>query len=130
MQVIDNPKEDAKIPIVQNGANYNMPFGTLHKLLIQIYNNSDIPDILKQQLQIQIDSKASIKDIPTKVSQLINDSNFLTSLSAFDNFYTKQEIYSKGETYSREEISNLLGALNITTATDADIQSLYNQIYL
>ena len=37
MQVIDNPKEDAKIPIVQNGANYNMPFGTLRKLLIQIY---------------------------------------------------------------------------------------------
>ena len=42
MQVIDNPKEDAKIPIVQNGTNYSMPFGTLNKLLIQIYENSDI----------------------------------------------------------------------------------------
>ena len=41
MQVIDNPKEDAKIPIVQNGTNYSMPFGTLNKLLIQIYENSD-----------------------------------------------------------------------------------------
>ena len=42
MQVINNPKEDAKIPIVQNGTNYSMPFGTLSKLLIQIYENSDI----------------------------------------------------------------------------------------
>ena len=42
MQVIDNPKEDAQIPIVQNGTNYSMPFGTLYKLLIQISENSDI----------------------------------------------------------------------------------------
>ena len=42
MQVIDNPTDDAKIPIVQNGTNYSMPFGTLNKLLIQIYKNSDI----------------------------------------------------------------------------------------
>ena len=42
MQVIDNPKEDAQIPIVQNGTNYSMSFGTLYKLLIQISENSDI----------------------------------------------------------------------------------------
>ena len=42
MQVINNPREDAQIPIVQNGTNYSMPFGTLSKLLIQIYKNSDI----------------------------------------------------------------------------------------
>ena len=41
MQVINNPREDAQIPIVQNGTNYSMPFGTLNKLLIQIYENSD-----------------------------------------------------------------------------------------
>ena len=129
MQVIDNPTDDAKIPIVQNGTNYSMLFGTLSKLFIRIYENSDIPDILKQ-LQTQINSKANVSDIPTKVSQLVNDSNFLTSLTAFDNIYTKQEVYSKGETYSKEEIANLLEALNISTATDTDIRSLYNQIYL
>ena len=55
MQVIDNPREDAQIPIVQNGTNYSMPFGTLNKLITQIYEDYDIPNAL-QQLQIQIDS--------------------------------------------------------------------------
>ena len=53
MQVIDNPREDAQIPIVQNGTNYSMPFGTFNKLITQIYEDYDIPNTL-QQLQIQI----------------------------------------------------------------------------
>ena len=55
MQVIDNPREDAQIPIVQNGTNYSMPFGTFDKLITQIYEDYDIPNAL-QQLQIQKDS--------------------------------------------------------------------------
>ena len=76
MQVINNPKEDAKIPIVQNGTNYSMPFGTLRKLLMQIYEDYDIPNAL-QQLQIQIDSAdaatAKAKDTAAHPGYVDND---------------------------------------------------------
>ena len=44
-----------------------------------------------QELRASIDQKAGIDQIPTKTSQLENDSNFLTAHQSLSNYYTKQE---------------------------------------
>ena len=44
-----------------------------------------------QELRASIDQKADIDQIPTKTSQLENDSNFLTAHQSLSNYYTKQQ---------------------------------------
>ena len=57
-------------------------------------------------IQDQIDGKADPSDIPTLISQLTNDSGFITNaVSDLVNYYTKDE------TYTRTEISNMISAI-------------------
>ena len=57
-------------------------------------------------IQDQIDGKADPSDIPTLISQLTNDSGFITNaVSDLVNYYTKDE------TYTRAEISNMISAI-------------------
>lgn len=57
-------------------------------------------------IQDQIDGKADHSDIPTLISQLTNDSGFITNaVSDLVNYYTKDE------TYTRTEISNMISAI-------------------
>ena len=57
-------------------------------------------------IQDQIDGKANHSDIPTLISQLTNDSGFITNaVSDLVNYYTKDE------TYTRTEISNMISAI-------------------
>ena len=57
-------------------------------------------------IQDQIDGKADQSDIPTLISQLTNDSGFITNaVSDLVNYYTKDE------TYTRTEISNMISAI-------------------
>ena len=117
MQVIDNPKEDAQIPIVQNGTNYSMPFGTLNKLITQIYEDYDIPNAL-QQLQIQIDSAdaatAKAKDTATHPGYVDND-----------GYYYKWNVETK--TYENTDV-NLKGekgdTFTFNDLTDDQVQAL------
>ena len=44
-----------------------------------------------QELKASIDQKADVDQIPTKTSQLENDSNFLTAHQSLSNYYTKQQ---------------------------------------
>lgn len=44
-----------------------------------------------QQLRASIGAKANIDQIPTKTSQLENDSNFLTAHQSLSDYYTKQQ---------------------------------------
>ena len=44
-----------------------------------------------QELRASIDQKADIDQIPTKTSQLENDSNFLTAHQSLSDYYTKQQ---------------------------------------
>ena len=44
-----------------------------------------------QELRASIAEKADIDQIPTKTSQLENDSNFLTAHQSLSNYYTKQQ---------------------------------------
>ena len=44
-----------------------------------------------QELRASIAEKADIDQIPTKTSQLTNDSNFLTAHQSLSNYYTKQQ---------------------------------------
>ena len=99
MQVIDNPREDAQIPIVQNGTNYSMPFGTLNKLITQIYEDYDIPNAL-QQLQIQIDSAdaatAKAKDTAVHPGYVDND-GYYYKWNVETKTYEKTDVNLKGE---------------------------------
>ena len=57
-------------------------------------------------IQDQIDGKADHSDIPTLISQLTNDSGFITNaVSDLVNYYTKDE------TYTKSEISNMISAI-------------------
>ena len=47
-------------------------------------------------------------NIPTKVSDLQNDLEFVTSEHLLENFYTKVQTYSKAETYSQSQVNALL----------------------
>ena len=55
-----------------------------------------------QELRASIDQKADIDQIPTKTSQLENDSNFLTAHQSLSDYYTKQQ--------TDEAISNALSS--------------------
>ena len=57
-------------------------------------------------IQDQIDGKAGHSDIPTLISQLTNDTGFITNaVSDLVNYYTKDE------TYTKSEISNMISAI-------------------
>ena len=133
MQVIDNPKEDARIPIVQNGTNYSMPFGTLNKLITQIYEDYDIPNAL-QQLQIQIDSAdaatAKAKDAAAHPGYVDND-GYYYKWNVETRTYEKTDVSIKGQKgdpftfddLTNEQISALM-APAITKANDATVAAI------
>lgn len=54
-------------------------------------NNVDLSDYATKD---ELNAKADIKDIPTKTSQLTNDSNFLTSIPS--EYITETELNDKG----------------------------------
>ena len=124
MQVIDNPKEDAQIPIVQNGTNYSMPFGTLNKLITQIYEDYDIPNAL-QQLQIQIDSAdaatAKAKDTAAHPGYVDND-GYYYKWNVETKTYEKTDVNLKGEkgdTFTFDDLTDEQVSVLMAPATDA-----------
>lgn len=124
MQVINNPKEDAKIPIVQNGTNYSMPFGTLRKLLMQIYEDYHIPNAL-QQLQIQIDSAdaatAKAKDTAAHPGYVGNDWYYY-KWNVETKTYEKTDVNLKGEkgdTFTFDDLTDKQVSVLKAPATDA-----------
>ena len=48
-----------------------------------------------QQLRESIDQKADISSVPTKTSDLVNDSGYLTAHQSLSNYYTKEETDEK-----------------------------------
>lgn len=124
MQVINNPKEDAKIPIVQNGTNYSMPFGTLNKLITQIYEDYDIPNAL-QQLQIQIDSAdaatAKAKDTAAHPGYVGND-GYYYKWNVETKTYEKTDVNLKGEkgdTFTFDDLTDEQVSALMVPAIDA-----------
>ena len=124
MQVIDNPTDDAKIPIVQNGTNYSMPFGTLNKLITQIYEDYDIPNTL-QQLQIQIDSAdaatAKAKDTAAHPGYVDND-GYYYKWNVETKTYEKTDVNLKGEkgdTFTFDDLTDKQVSVLMAPATDA-----------
>ena len=124
MQVIDNPKEDAKIPIVQNGTNYSMPFGTLRKLLMQIYEDYNIPNAL-QQLQIQIDSAdaatAKAKDTAAHPGYVDND-GYYYKWNVETKTYDKTDVNLKGvkgDTFTFDDLTDEQVSVLMAPAIDA-----------
>ena len=124
MQVIDNPREDAKIPIVQNGTNYSMPFGTLNKLITLIYEDYDIPNAL-HQLQIQIDSvdaaTAKAKDTAAHPGYVDND-GYYYKWNVETRTYEKTDVSlkgQKGDTFTFDDLTNEQVSVLMAPAIDA-----------
>lgn len=72
-------------------------------------NNTALP-ISDKTVNIDLTDYALDSDIPTKVSDLTNDSGFVTqAVNNLTNYYTKSE------TYTQAEIDNLIGQLEHVT---------------
>ena len=124
MQVIANPREDAQIPIVQNGTNYSMPFGTFDKLITQIYEDYDIPNTL-QQLQIQKDSAdaatAKANDTAAHPGYVDND-GYYYKWNVETRTYEKTDVSLKGEkgdTFTFDDLTDEQVSVLMAPAIDA-----------
>ena len=54
-------------------------------------NRFNSVDEYLEQLHTEVEKKADAASVPTKTSELENDSNFLTEHQSLDNYYTKEE---------------------------------------
>ncbi len=72
------------------------------------------PKYTAEEVGAQPAGNYATKDtIPTKTSQLENDSGFITvAVATLLNYYLKSETYKKSETYSATEVDNLVNGLS------------------
>lgn len=63
--------------------------------------------------EVDLSDYALKSELPTKTSDLDNDSGFVTAaVATLLNYYLKSETYKKSETYSATEVDNLVNALS------------------
>ena len=88
-------------------------------------NKPTIPtvDVTKEYVDTQLLTKANITDIPTKVSELTNDSGYLTVIP--EEYVTDTELESKGYLTEHQDISNL--ATKAEVQTKADVNHIHSQ---
>ena len=127
----------------------------IHDMAVE--NAGDISDIQEDLENIytkeEVDNLIDEIDIPTKTSDLTNDSGFINkSVDDLDNYYTKQEVdgkgyitknvddltnyYKKSETYTKEEVNQKVSSVykykgSVPTyadlpSTDLNIGDVYN----
>lgn len=82
-----------------------------------------IIDVDKAYVDTQLATKANITDIPTKVSELNNDSGYLTVIP--EEYVTDTELESKGYLTEHQDISNL--ATKAEVQTKADVNHIHSQ---
>ena len=80
-------------------------------------------DVTKEYVDTQLLTKANITDIPTKVSELTNDSGYLTVIP--EEYVTDTELESKGYLTEHQDISNL--ATKAEVQTKADVNHIHSQ---
>jgi len=85
---------------------------SIEELADALKDNKDIVSVL----EASIASKADKTAIPTKVSDLTNDSNFLTSVPS--EYVTESELNSKGYLTSHQDISGKANVSDLTTHTN------------
>ena len=90
-----------------------------------LINKPTIPtvDVTKEYVDTQLLTKANITDIPTKVSELTNDSGYLTVIP--EEYVTDTELESKGYLTEHQDISNL--ATKAEVQTKADVNHIHSQ---
>ena len=72
-------------------------------------------DISDLATKVELNAKASINNIPTKTSQLVNDSNFITNIPS--EYITEEELNNMGYLTS-EDISNLATKVELNAKAD------------
>ena len=77
--------------------------------------NDEVVDMSNYATKDELNAKADIKDIPTKTSQLTNDSNFLTSIPS--EYVTDTELNAKGYLTEHQNISGKADKSEIPTKT-------------
>lgn len=82
-------------------------------------NTSDLNKPISLATQSVLELKANKVDIPTRTSQLTNDSNYLTQHQSLDNYYSKSEIEEKLDT--KENKANLKALAYKDALTKADV---------
>lgn len=80
-------------------------------------------DVDKNYVDTQLATKANITDIPTKVSELTNDSGYLTAIP--EEYVTDTELESKGYLTEHQDISNL--ATKAEVQNKADVNHTHSQ---
>ena len=75
-------------------------------------------DVTKEYVDTQLLTKANITDIPTKVSELTNDSGYLTVIP--EEYVTDTELESKGYLTEHQDISNLATKAEVQTKADVN----------
>lgn len=95
---------------------------------------NEIKDIKVNGVSVINEKKEVDITIPTKTSQLTNDSDFIdNSVNNLVNYYLKTENYSKEESYSKDEINSLISTIkqfNIEVVESLPIVMKERTIYL
>lgn len=95
---------------------------------------NEIKDIKVNGVSVINEKKEVDITIPTKTSQLTNDSDFIdNSVNNLVNYYLKTENYSKEESYSKDEINSLISTIkqfNIEAVENLPIVMKEGIIYL
>ena len=78
----------------------------------------------KANLDTALASKANASDIPTKTSQLANDTGFVTSTEVSANYATKAEVPTKTSQLANDSTYQTKANLDTALATKADKSSL------
>lgn len=120
------------IYIAGNGINIdnNVISADFSSIMTAISDEKTQRETADNEIKSTLDTKADTTAIPTKVSQLTNDANFITSYTETDpvwtrektNYYTKTEIDNKGYLTQHQPLDNY-----VTKSTaDANYLSLAN----
>jgi hypothetical protein len=108
---------------------------TLKEVADALKENDDVVDVLNKSISQKADKEyvnnefALKKNIPTKTSQLTNDSKFITStVENLTNYYLKSQTYSKNEVL---ELVGKLGGLSIEAVDTLPTSEIIpNTLYL
>ena len=111
-----------------SGANEEL-LETLNTLMVEVEENEEVAARALSELN---ENKASRGEIPTKVSQLTNDSNYISGRELTTAVYNKQDRLVSGSNIKTVEGQSLIGSGDIVVCVQSDwnVNDTNNKAYI